>query len=86
VLPAVHLLAVLRPAHPLDDLVERQVEGDVLVGPRRLGADEGPRADQGELDPVVAGGAVLLVVAADLDLEGECLRGEVGAFSAFSVA
>ena len=63
-LAAVHLLAVLRLADALDELVEGEVEGDVLVGSGRLRAHERARADQGQLDPVVAARAVLLVVAA----------------------
>ena len=40
-----------------------------LSAPSRLGPHQRARSDERQLDPVVAVGAVLLVVPADLDLE-----------------
>ena len=77
VLAAVHLLAILGLAHPFDQFGDGQVERDVLVGARRLGAHERTRPDESELDPIVAARPAGFVVTRHLDVEGDRLVGEM---------
>jgi hypothetical protein len=79
-LPAMHLLAILGLAYPLDEFGHCEVEGHVLVGAVRLGPHERPWSDQGEFDPVIAGGPPGLVMACHLDFEGDRLRCKMGDF------
>src|SRR5690606_1600489 len=76
-LTTVHLLAVLRLADALDELVVGEVEGGVLVGGSGLGTHDRSGADERQFDAVAVGSPAALVTTHELDLEGECTRREV---------